>query len=235
MQEKRRESFGLVLNPLLPLSHSENYRGQAPWCFARPEDRRRARTIRAMARTEEGSANTQKVTSEGVTSFSIPAFHDRKGWVCWGRRCRKREECFSVVSSSVRVCHWCLMSLPSHYSPISPRTQQRSSNTREMQGVAFWCLLLRALIPVSLQSQPGLPQRLEESRRAWKLKIKTKPSYATPTQEMEIPSAPRPLALSLCHGAQHFSCQSFLWHSGGRLVGGKARSKMEKTTQGGKR
>jgi len=101
--------------------------------------------------------------------------------------------------------------------------------------VAFWCLLLRALIPVSLQSQPGLPQRLEESRRAWKLKIKTKPSYATPTQEMEIPSAPRPLALSLCHGAQHFSCQSFLWHSGGRLVGGKARSKMEKTTQGGKR
>lgn len=104
----------------------------------------------------------------------IAAFHDRKGWVCWGRKCRKREECFSIVSSSVRMCHWCPMSPPSHHLTISPHTQQKSSNTREKQGVAFWCLLLRVLIPMSLQSQPGLPQRLKESRRAWKLRNQNK-------------------------------------------------------------
>ena len=38
-----------------------------------------------------------------------------------------------------------------------------------------------------------------------------------------------PLALHLCHGAQHFSCYSFLWCSSGRLVGGNASGKEEKT------
>lgn len=175
MQEKWRESFGLVLIPLLPLLHSENCRGQASWCFAHPECWQRVRTIRAVARTDEEYQQTLKNWLHRVSFFfSIAAFHDRKGWVCWGRKCRKREECFSIVSSSVRVCHWCPMSPPSHHLTISPHTQQKSSNTREKQGVAFWCLLLRVLIPMSLQSQPGLPQRLKESRRAWKLRNQNK-------------------------------------------------------------
>ena len=53
------------------------------------------------------------------------------------------------VSRSSPVASW--------YWTVAPPAQLRSSNTRSKQGVAFQCLLLGALVPVSLQGQPGAP------------------------------------------------------------------------------